>query len=147
MLRGALRVQVEREQIKTSVKTREIRLVVATDAACEGLNLPLGCSPSPWWVGQASGSRQRTGAGTLEVMAIRPELADELLKLTTEERQELAGELYESLGDETIDPAWESAWSDEIARRVEEIVDGKVQLIDAADMHDQLREELRSLEK
>lgn len=30
---------VEREVIKKAVKTREIRLVVATDAACEGLNL------------------------------------------------------------------------------------------------------------
>jgi hypothetical protein len=30
---------VEREIIKNAVKTREIRLVVATDAACEGLNL------------------------------------------------------------------------------------------------------------
>jgi superfamily II DNA or RNA helicase len=30
---------VEREEIKKAVKTRTIRLVVATDAACEGLNL------------------------------------------------------------------------------------------------------------
>jgi len=30
---------VERESIKAAVRTREIRLVVATDAACEGLNL------------------------------------------------------------------------------------------------------------
>ncbi|MGY3618081.1 C-terminal helicase domain-containing protein [Bradyrhizobium sp. USDA 10063] len=30
---------VEREQIKKAVKDRTIRLVVATDAACEGLNL------------------------------------------------------------------------------------------------------------
>tara|TARA_R110002126_G_scaffold146224_23_gene292201 strand:+ start:1451 stop:4174 length:2724 start_codon:yes stop_codon:yes gene_type:complete len=30
---------VDREMIKAAVKTREIRLVVATDAACEGLNL------------------------------------------------------------------------------------------------------------
>ena len=30
---------VEREVIKAAVKSREIRLVVATDAACEGLNL------------------------------------------------------------------------------------------------------------
>lgn len=30
---------VEREDIKRAVRTREIRLVVATDAACEGLNL------------------------------------------------------------------------------------------------------------
>ena len=32
-------VSIEREDIKTAVKKREIRLVVATDAACEGLNL------------------------------------------------------------------------------------------------------------
>ena len=31
--------KVAREAIKTGVKNREIRLVVATDAACEGLNL------------------------------------------------------------------------------------------------------------
>jgi putative addiction module component (TIGR02574 family) len=80
-------------------------------------------------------------------MAIRPELRNELLKLPAEERQELADELYESLGDETIDPAWESAWSDEITRRVQEIVDGKVQLIDADDMHDELREELRTRDR
>lgn len=30
---------VERNQIKTAVREREVRLVVATDAACEGLNL------------------------------------------------------------------------------------------------------------
>lgn len=30
---------IEREEIKTAVKNRTIRLVVATDAACEGLNL------------------------------------------------------------------------------------------------------------
>ncbi len=30
---------VEREDIKAAVKKREIRLLVATDAACEGLNL------------------------------------------------------------------------------------------------------------
>ena len=30
---------LEREEIKQAVKTRQIRLVIATDAACEGLNL------------------------------------------------------------------------------------------------------------
>jgi len=30
---------VEREQIKKAVKERTIRLIMATDAACEGLNL------------------------------------------------------------------------------------------------------------
>jgi len=39
LFRGEEFVTVGRETIKHAVKTREIRLVVATDAACEGLNL------------------------------------------------------------------------------------------------------------
>jgi len=37
--RGESFASVKRESIKTAVKDREIRLVIATDAACEGLNL------------------------------------------------------------------------------------------------------------
>ncbi len=39
LFRGKDFASVEREEIKNAVKKREIRLVVATDAACEGLNL------------------------------------------------------------------------------------------------------------
>ena len=39
IFRGDDFASVEREEIKSAVKKREIRLVVATDAACEGLNL------------------------------------------------------------------------------------------------------------
>jgi SNF2 family DNA or RNA helicase len=39
LFRGEQFNNVEREIIKAAVRTREIRLVVATDAACEGLNL------------------------------------------------------------------------------------------------------------
>ena len=39
MFRGGDFASVEREEIKKAVRTRAIRLVVATDAACEGLNL------------------------------------------------------------------------------------------------------------
>ena len=39
LFRGDDFASVEREEIKNAVKKREIRLVVATDAACEGLNL------------------------------------------------------------------------------------------------------------
>lgn len=39
LYRGTDFAAVEREEIKTAVKKRDIRLVVATDAACEGLNL------------------------------------------------------------------------------------------------------------
>ncbi|MDR3540483.1 MAG: phospholipase D-like domain-containing protein [Desulfosporosinus sp.] len=39
LFRGEQFNNVEREVIKAAVRTREIRLLVATDAACEGLNL------------------------------------------------------------------------------------------------------------
>jgi len=39
LFRGEQFNSVDREVIKTAVRTRDIRLVVATDAACEGLNL------------------------------------------------------------------------------------------------------------
>jgi ERCC4-related helicase len=39
LFRGDDFASVEREEIKASVKRRQIRLLVATDAACEGLNL------------------------------------------------------------------------------------------------------------
>ncbi len=39
LFRGEDFASVEREDIKSAVKKRDIRLVVATDAACEGLNL------------------------------------------------------------------------------------------------------------
>lgn len=39
LFRGDQFASVEREEIKAAVKKHEIRLVVATDAACEGLNL------------------------------------------------------------------------------------------------------------
>jgi superfamily II DNA or RNA helicase len=39
MFKGQDFASVEREEIKKAVRTRAIRLVVATDAACEGLNL------------------------------------------------------------------------------------------------------------
>ena len=76
-------------------------------------------------------------------MAIRPELRDEILTLSREDRHELADEIYESLVDEPLDPQWERAWSREIERRVEDIVAGRVELIDADEVHAELRAELR----
>ena len=76
-------------------------------------------------------------------MAIRPEL----LTLSLEDRHELADELYESLVAEPLDPAWERAWSQEIEQRVEDIVAARVELIDADELHAQLRAELRDLRR
>ena len=39
LFRGGEFIGVQRDQIKKLVKTREVQIVVATDAACEGLNL------------------------------------------------------------------------------------------------------------
>ena len=39
LFRGDAFASIEREEIKNAVKKRSVRLVVATDAACEGLNL------------------------------------------------------------------------------------------------------------
>jgi putative addiction module component (TIGR02574 family) len=72
-------------------------------------------------------------------MAIRPELRSELLSLSAEDRHELADELYESLIAEPLDPAW----TQEIEQRVEDIAAGRVELIDADEVHAELRAELR----
>jgi len=76
-------------------------------------------------------------------MAIRPELRDEILTLSSEERHDLADGIYESLLEEPLDPEWEQAWSREIEQRVEDIVAGRVELVDADVVHADLRAELR----
>ena len=68
-------------------------------------------------------------------MSIKPELRRELLTLPSEERQELADELYESLVDVRLDPEWERAWSKEIEQCMADVVADRVELIDADDVH------------
>ena len=80
-------------------------------------------------------------------MSVGPELRRELLTLSPEERQELADELYESVVDESLDPKWERAWSDEIAKRMADVSGSRVELIDADDVHAQLRAELRDTQR
>jgi putative addiction module component (TIGR02574 family) len=80
-------------------------------------------------------------------MAIRPELRDELRRLPAEDRQELAEALYDSLLNDSVDPEWEKAWGDEVQRRVQDVVNGNVQLLDADDVHAELRQELQNAKK
>jgi putative addiction module component (TIGR02574 family) len=80
-------------------------------------------------------------------MAIRPEVRDEILALSREDRHALADEIYESLVDEPLDPEWERAWSREIEQRVEDIVAGRVDLVDADEVHAELRAELRDFRR
>jgi putative addiction module component (TIGR02574 family) len=77
-------------------------------------------------------------------MPIESGLREQLLKLPAEERQELADELYESIGDSGVDPAWEKAWTGEIGRRLEDVRAGTAELVDADEVHASLREELRN---
>jgi len=53
------------------------------------------------------------------------ELLKKALALPAEARAALAGSLLESL-DETVDVSAEEEWSDEIARRIQELDSGKV---------------------
>ena len=62
------------------------------------------------------------------------ELLKKALALPPEARAALAGSLLESL-DETVDASAEEAWSQEIARRIEELDSGKVKPIPWAEAH------------
>lgn len=72
-------------------------------------------------------------------MAIRPELREEILSLSREHRDELD----ESRADKPLEPEWERAWSREIEERIEDVVVGRVELVDADAVHAELRAELR----
>jgi putative addiction module component (TIGR02574 family) len=80
-------------------------------------------------------------------MPIEAGLRAQLLMLPAEERQELAEDLYESLADTGMDPAWEKAWTEEIGQRLQDVVDGTADLVDADEVHESLREELRGQRK
>ena len=65
------------------------------------------------------------------------ELLKKALALPAEARAALAGSLLESL-DDTLDPSAEEAWSQEIARRIEELDSGKVKPVPWADARRQI---------
>jgi len=65
------------------------------------------------------------------------ELLQKALALPPEARAALAGSLLESL-DDTVDPSAEEAWSQEIARRIEELDSGKVKPMPWADARRQI---------
>jgi hypothetical protein len=71
LFRGEDFASVEREEIKAAVKDRRVRLVFATDAACEGLNLQtLGTLIRPGWSsasGASSGPARRGATWTCSI--------------------------------------------------------------------------------
>ena len=71
-------------------------------------------------------------------------LLDQALLLPEEERGALATRLLRSLepddGDEPDTQEWEAAWSADLDRRVREIHDGSVELVEGDDVLAELRE-------
>jgi SNF2 family DNA or RNA helicase len=108
---------VEREDIKEAVRDRKIRLLVATDAACEGLNLQtLGTLINvdlPWnpsKLEQRIGRIKRIGQGRPRVDMLNLVYADtsdekvyEALSKRMKDRYDLFGSLPDTIEDEWID--------------------------------------------
>jgi putative addiction module component (TIGR02574 family) len=71
-------------------------------------------------------------------------LVEQVLELPEEERNELTARLLRSLepadGDELSAQEWDAAWSAELDRRIGEIRDGRVELVDGDAVLAELRE-------
>jgi putative addiction module component (TIGR02574 family) len=60
---------------------------------------------------------------------------EQALKLSVEERTELIERLLDSLDEaEPVDPGHEAAWTEVLDRRLQEIREGRVETIDAAEV-------------
>lgn len=65
---------------------------------------------------------------------------EQAMKLSAEERAELLERLQASLeAEEPVDPSWQAAWTAELDRRIAEIREGRVQLVDAAEVFSEAR--------
>lgn len=132
LFRGEDFAAVEREEIKAAVKKREIRLVVATDAACEGLNLQtLGTLINvdlPWnpsRLEQRLGRIKRFGQArrTVDILNLvyhdtQDERVYSVLSHRMKDRYDIFGGLPDTIEDDWI----------ESAERLEEMMDQYVHL-------------------
>jgi superfamily II DNA/RNA helicase len=117
LFRGKDFAAVEREHIKEAVKKRDIRLVVATDAACEGLNLQtLGTLINidlPWnpsRLEQRLGRIKRFGQvrRTVDMLNLvyhqtQDEKVYQVLSLRMKDRYDIFGGLPDTIEDEWIE--------------------------------------------
>jgi putative addiction module component (TIGR02574 family) len=73
------------------------------------------------------------------------QLLDQAMQLSPDEREGLADQLYLSLH-ATAEPQEEvhAAWSEELARRLEEVDAGKVNLLSVQEVHQSIREILNA---
>jgi DNA-binding Lrp family transcriptional regulator len=117
LFRGEDFASVEREDIKRAVKQMEIRLLVATDAACEGLNLQtLGCLINvdlPWnpaRLEQRLGRIKRLGQArrTVDMLNLvyhdtQDEKVYEVLSRSMQNRYDIFGGLPDTIEDDWIE--------------------------------------------
>ena len=117
--REGLFAAVDRDQIKAAVKAREMRLVVATDAACEGLNLQtLGTLINidlPWnpsRLEQRLGRIKRFGQARASVDMLnlvyrdtRDEQVYAVISQRLKDKHDLFGGLPDTIDDEWIEDA------------------------------------------
>lgn len=128
--RGENFSSVERESIKSAVKNRDLRLVIATDAACEGLNLQtLGTLINidlPWnpsRLEQRLGRIKRFGQARTSVDMLNLVYAgtqDEKIYTVLSERLRDAYDLFGSLPD-TIEDEWIQD-ENKLAERVDQYI-------------------------
>ncbi len=65
---------------------------------------------------------------------------EQALKLSVEEREEIVARLNENLEQQApMDPDWEAAWTKEIDRRIADIREGRVALVDGKDVFAEAR--------
>jgi superfamily II DNA or RNA helicase len=136
LYRGAEFASVERDDIKTAVKRHQIRLLVATDAACEGLNLQtLGTLINvdlPWnpsRLEQRLGRIKRIGQArrTVDMLNLvyhetQDEKVYEVLSRRMKDRYNIFGGLPDSIEDDWIDTA----------QKLDEMMDRYIHLRDHA---------------
>jgi putative addiction module component (TIGR02574 family) len=80
-------------------------------------------------------------------MASVNELFEQAMKLSSEEREELADRLFQSVlpdppGEDLSPDEWERVWMEEIKRRSDELHEGKTQTLDAWESLRRIRREL-----
>jgi len=75
-------------------------------------------------------------------MATTDDLLSDALQLPAKERARLAHELLLSL-EESTGPDTDADWAEELKRRADEVISGKVQTRDAREVLDEVRARLR----
>lgn len=72
------------------------------------------------------------------MQATKDSILTQALTLPEEQRVEIADQLYQSIHG-PVDPEVEAAWEEEIARRLKEIDEGRVEMMPWEQVRDELR--------